>query len=113
MAFVADEPPAALTETLTKPQETDGDLRQVAKATVTSPAAWAVTAETSSSHPATGSSAWSVPPARVPSHGASPPARQFWASPCGVRPRREGYADNAAGWIDGVGQRLDIANTYA
>ena len=41
-SFIADDPPAALTETLTRTlQETDGDLRQVAKAMVTSPAAWA------------------------------------------------------------------------
>src|SRR5262249_62436303 len=28
-------------------------------------------------------------------------------------PSPKGYADDAASWVDGMGQRLDVANTYA
>ena len=111
--FVADDPPAALTETLTRTlQETDGDLRQVAKAMVTSPAAWAQP-PSKLKRP----SEWVIGMVRAAGTGAEP--RRFTAGqaslgePLWRPPSPKGYADDAAGWIDGVGQRLDIANTYA
>ena len=112
-SFIADDPPAALTEALTRTlQETDGDLRQVAKAMVTSPAAWAQP-PSKLKRP----SEWVIGMVRAAGTGAEP--RRFTAGqaslgePLWRPPSPKGFADDAAGWIDGVGQRLDIANTYA
>ena len=35
------------------------------------------------------------------------------ASRCGGRRRRKGFSDEEAAWIDGLAQRLDIANRIA
>jgi uncharacterized protein (DUF1800 family) len=111
--FIADEPPPALIETLTRTfQETGGDLKQVAKALVSAEEAW-------SSPPSKlkRPSEWVI--AMVRAAGTSADPARFTAGqaslgePLWRPPSPKGYADDVASWIDGMGQRLDIANTYA
>src|SRR5262245_15137585 len=111
--FIADEPPPALVESLARTfQETAGDLKEVSKTLVTS------------------EEAWSLPPSKlkrpgewvtamVRAAGTTADPRRFTAGqatlgePLWRPPSPKGYADDEASWIDGMGQRLDIANTYA
>ena len=112
--FVADEPPPTLVESLARTfQDTAGDLKEVAKALVAS------------------DEAWSLPPSKLkrPSEwvtamvraggGTTADPRRFTAGqatlgePLWRPPSPKGYADDEASWIDGMGQRLDIAHTYA
>jgi uncharacterized protein (DUF1800 family) len=111
--FIADEPAPALVESLAQTfQATAGDLKEVGKALVTS------------------EEAWSLPPgklkrpsewitAMVRAAGTTADPRRFTAGqatlgePLWRPPSPKGYADDEASWIDGMGQRLDIANTYA
>ena len=112
--FIADETPPGLIESLARTfQDTAGDLKEVAKALVAS------------------EEAWSVPPSKLkrPSEwvtamvraggGTTADPRRFTAGqatlgePLWRPPSPKGYADDEASWIDGMGQRLDIAHTYA
>ena len=64
--FVADEPPPALVERLASVfRDTDGDLKEIAKALVTRREAWASAAAASSSGRANGWWRWCAPPARA------------------------------------------------
>ncbi|HJZ33808.1 MAG TPA: DUF1800 family protein [Hyphomicrobiaceae bacterium] len=111
--FVADEPPAGLVNSLTRTfQDTAGDLREVAKALVSSEDAWA-SPPTKLKRP----SEWVT--AMVRAAGTSADPRRFTGGqallgePLWRPPSPKGYADDAASWVDGMGQRLDVANTYA
>ena len=111
--FVADEPPPPLTERLAKTlRETDGDLKEVAKALVTSPEAWAV-ARNKLKMPGE----WAV--SMVRSTGLSADPERFerglaaLGQPLWTPPAPQGFPDNEATWIDGLGRRLDIANNFA
>jgi uncharacterized protein (DUF1800 family) len=112
--FVADDPPLALVERLTRRYlDTDGDLKELAKALVAAPEAWA------------------SPPAKLKRPGewivgalrASgvkepniPPVMQA-QNMLGERlwrpPAPNGFADDDATWLDGLAQRLDVANQLA
>jgi uncharacterized protein (DUF1800 family) len=108
--FSSDEPAPALIERLSKRfLDTDGDLKEMAKALVESPEAWS--AERSKlKRP----SEWLISTWRA--IGVAPEPRRvldthaylgerFW------RPSApKGFADEQSAWIDGLPQRLDIAN---
>jgi uncharacterized protein (DUF1800 family) len=111
--FIADEPPPLLLENLARSfQDSAGDLREVAKTLITSPEAWTLPAS-KLKRP----SEWVVSMVRAAGTSADP--RRFTAGqaslgePLWRPPSPKGYADDEASWIDGMGQRLDIANTYA
>jgi uncharacterized protein (DUF1800 family) len=111
--FIADEPPPALVDGLSRTfQDTLGDLKQVSKALVTSDEAWSLP-PSKLKRP----SEWVT--AMVRAAGTSADPRRFTAGqatlgePLWRPPSPKGYADDVASWIDGMGQRLDIANTYA
>ena len=112
--FAADEPPHALVERLTKRfLDTDGDLKEIAKALIDAPETWDVRArEAEAAERVAG-----LGLARDRRHAGRAAARcRRWAisaSGCGGRPRRKGFADVQAAWIDGLAQRLDIANRIA
>ena len=112
--FVADTPPPALVERVTKVfLDSSGDLKEVAKALVLSPDAW-VQPPTKLKLP----SEWAVGMVRAAGVTKIDPAQstaglgllgeRLWrpASP-------KGYPDDEASWIDGMGRRLDIANKFA
>jgi uncharacterized protein (DUF1800 family) len=112
--FVADDPPAVLVERLAKVfRDTSGDLKEVAKALVTSPEAFALP-PTKLKRP----SEWMVSVVRAAGLTEIDPRRytsgQALLGEALWRPTSpRGYPDNEASWIDGMGRRLDVANNFA
>ncbi len=112
--FVADEPPPALVERLAKRfLATQGDLKEVAKAMVAAPEAWEAP-RAKLKRPGE----WVVGMLRVV--GVTPPdigpvmqAHNLLGEPLWRPPAPNGFADESAPWLDGLTQRLDIANQFA
>ena len=110
--FVADQPPPALVEKLTRTfVETEGDLRLVARALVEAPESWSEE-RVKLKRP----SEWIVSALRVT--GARPTVQRLaggharLGEPIWRPPSPRGFADDAASWADGLGDRLDIAAAY-
>jgi uncharacterized protein (DUF1800 family) len=111
--FVADEPGPELIERLAKIfRDTDGDLKETAKGLITSEEAWA---------PEQGKlkrpCEWVVAMVRA-TGGRGDPERfvrgqALLGEPLWRPSAPKGFPDDEANWIDGIGQRLDIANNFA
>jgi uncharacterized protein (DUF1800 family) len=126
--FIADEPPAALVERLSKRfLDTHGDLKEVTKALVTSPEAWDAP-RSKLKRP----SEWIVAALRAveadlprtndprtlgnrqpPEIGPVMQAQNLLGEPLWRPTAPKGFADEAGPWLDGLAQRLDIANQLA
>jgi uncharacterized protein (DUF1800 family) len=111
--FVADTPPLALVETLAKTfRDTDGDLKAVAAALVTAPESW-VAERSKLKRP----SEWIMSVRRATGLRGDPGrvmrSQGQLGEPMWRPPAPKGFSDEAAAWIDGLAQRLDIANVYA
>jgi uncharacterized protein (DUF1800 family) len=112
--FVADEPPPAVVERLTKTfRDTDGNLKEIAKTLVASPEAWTMP-QAKLKRP----SEWVVAMVRATGLSTADPERYargqaLLGEPIWRPPAPKGFADDEAAWIDGLGQRLDIANNFA
>jgi uncharacterized protein (DUF1800 family) len=112
--FVADEPPPALVERLSKRfLATQGDLKEVSKTLVTSPEAWEAP-RAKLKRPGE----WII--ASLRALGVTPPdvgpvmqAHNLLGQPLWRPPAPNGFADESAPWLDGLTQRLDIANQLA
>ncbi len=112
--FVADEPPPALVERLAKRfLATQGDLKEVAKAMVAAPEAWEAP-RAKLKRPGE----WVVGMLRAV--GVTPPdigpvmqAHNLLGEPLWRPSAPKGFADESAPWLDGLAQRLDIANQFA
>jgi uncharacterized protein (DUF1800 family) len=112
--FVADEPSPALVERLAKRfLAMQGDLKEVAKAMVAAPEAWEAP-RAKLKRP----SEWVVGMLRAV--GVTPPdiapvmqAHNLLGEPLWRPPAPNGFADESAPWLDGLTQRLDIANQFA
>jgi uncharacterized protein (DUF1800 family) len=112
--FVADDPPLTLVDRLTKRfLDTDGDLKELAKALVAAPEAWA---------PSRGKlkrpGEWII--ATLRAAGITEPdirpviqAQNMLGEPLWRPPAPNGFADDDATWLDGLAQRLDVANQLA
>jgi uncharacterized protein (DUF1800 family) len=113
-AFVADQPPPALVERMSKVfLDSSGDLKEVAKAMVTSDEAWAEPS-TKLKRP----SEWTVAMVRACGITQTDPTRftggqALLGEPVWRPPSPKGFAEDEASWIDGIGRRLDIANNFA
>jgi uncharacterized protein (DUF1800 family) len=112
--FIADEPPPALVERLTAVfRDTDGDLKEVTKALVTSDEAWSAPRDklkmpcewVVAMLRSTGS--LSVDPQRF-ERGQGALGQPVW-----LPAEPQGFPDTEPTWIDGMGRRLDIANNFA
>jgi uncharacterized protein (DUF1800 family) len=111
--FVADEPPPALVDRLAKTfLDSDGDLKQVATALVSAPEAWA--AEPGKlKRPGE----WIV--ALLRATGVPPNiqrilgAHNLLGEPLWRPSAPKGFPDDDAAWIDGLSQRLEMANQVA
>lgn len=112
--FIADTPPPALVALMAKTfRDTEGNLKEVAKAMVASDESW--------SQPATKlkrPSEWGVAMVRSTGFKQIDPARftsgqELLGEPLWRPPSPKGYPDDEASWIDGIGRRLDIANNFA
>src|SRR6266536_1176724 len=112
--FVADEPPPALVERLAKRfLATQGDLKEVAKAMVAAPEAWEAP-RAKLKRPGE----WVVGMLRVV--GVTPPdigpvmqAHNLLGEPLWRPPAPKGFPDDSAAWMDGLAERLDVANQLA
>jgi uncharacterized protein (DUF1800 family) len=112
--FVADEPPPSLVAGLAKRfGDSDGDLMEVSRMLVTAP------------------EAWDAPPSKLrrPSEwlvnslralNLTPPdvrpflqAQNMLGEPLWRPPAPNGFSDESAPWMDGLAQRLDIANNLS
>ena len=112
--FVADTPQPALVETMTKVfLETGGDLKEVTRAMLSSPDSWTAP-PTKLKRP----SEWGVSMVRATGLTQVDPKRftgglLLLGEPLWRPPSPKGFADDEASWIDGMGRRLDIANSFA
>jgi len=112
--FVADQPPPALTDRLMKSfRDTAGDLKELAKTLVTSPEAWEARSE-KLKRPAE----WIVASLRA-AHVVPDDIRRInraqllLGEPLWNSSAPTGFSDDNAAWLDGVAQRIDIANSFA
>jgi uncharacterized protein (DUF1800 family) len=111
--FIGDVPSPALVETLARTfLDSQGELRQVAKVLVASSEAWE-SPRTKLKRP----SEWLISMVRAAGTGADPArftaGQTSLGEPLWRPPSPRGYADDEATWIDGIGQRLDVAHFYA
>jgi uncharacterized protein (DUF1800 family) len=114
--FIADEPPETLVDRLAlRFLETDGDLKQVALALVTAPESWA-DEQAKIKRPGE----WLVAALRAAGAPGAPGdiarivgALALLGEPLWRPPAPKGFADDNAAWLDGLAQRLDIANAFA
>jgi uncharacterized protein (DUF1800 family) len=111
--FVADEPPPSLVEKLVRRfNDTDGDLKELAKTLVSSDEAWTLE-RTKMKRP----SEWVISALRLTGAqwrigrvmgGQALLGEALW------RPRGpNGYSDVESTWIDGLSSRADIASSFA
>ena len=111
--FVADDPPPALVRRLTQCfLDTDGDLKEVTKVLVAAPEAWAPE-QAKIKRPGE----WIVTALRATGEtgeiGRIIQAGNLLGEPLWRPPAPKGFSDENAAWLDGLAQRLDIANTFA
>ena len=112
--FISDQPPSDLVDELARVfRDTAGDLKETAKAMVTSPAAW-----TLPSSKLRRPSEWVVAMVRAAgiiqvdalrfTQGQRLLGEPLWrpSSP-------KGHAEDESSWIDGLGRRIDVANVFA
>ena len=111
--FIADDPPPALVERLTQRfLDTDGDLKEVTRALIASPEAWEPQ-QAKIKRPGE----WIV--AALRATGISGDIQRIvggmalLGEPLWRPPAPKGFSDDNAAWLDGLAQRLDIANTFA
>jgi uncharacterized protein (DUF1800 family) len=111
--FVADEPPPTLVDRLAKTfLETNGDLKEIAKALVTSPETWTMP-QRKLKRP----SEWVISMVRATGLDAEPErfarGQALLGEPMWRPAAPKGFADDEGAWIDGLGRRLDTANNFA
>jgi uncharacterized protein (DUF1800 family) len=112
--FIADDPPLSVVESLARTfLDTDGDLKELAKALVATPEAWAPT-RGKLKRPGE----WVVGMLRA--SGAKAPdirplvqVQILMGEPLWRPPAPNGFADGDATWLNGLSQRLDVANQFA
>jgi uncharacterized protein (DUF1800 family) len=109
--FVADEPPAALVEKLSKRfRDSGGDLMAVTKTLVIAPESWQ-TPRSKLKKPgewtmaAMRASGLAVHDVRRIVNTQNLPGEPLWRPPA-----PKGFSDDSAAWLDGMAERLDIAN---
>jgi uncharacterized protein (DUF1800 family) len=112
--FVADEPPPALVDRLAKRfLATQGDLKEVGKALVAAPESWEAPRaklKRPGEWVVAALRAVGVTPAEI---GPVMQAHNLLGEPLWRPSAPKGFADESAPWLDGLAQRLDIANQFA
>ena len=111
--FIADEPPLPLVDRLTSRfLDTEGDLKELARALVSAPEAWQPI-QSKIKRPAE----WVVAALRATGRSGDVErivgGLNLLGEPLWRPPAPKGFSDENAAWLDGLGQRLDIANTFA
>jgi uncharacterized protein (DUF1800 family) len=112
--FVADEPPPVLVERLAKRfRDTQGDLKEVSKALVSAPEAWDAPRgklKRPGEWIISAMRAAAVQPSDV---GPVMQALNLLGEPLWRPSAPKGFADESAPWLDGLSERLDLANQLA
>ena len=111
--FVADEPPPALVAKLEKSfRDSDGNLKEVAKTLVTAEESW-TPRRTKLKRPF----AWNIAALRLTGAqgvvGRFMSGQRLLGEPLWRPPAPNGFPDYQSAWIDGLSERLDIANNFA
>ena len=111
--FIADDPPSELIDRLTQRYlDTEGDLKEVVTALITAPEAWAPE-QAKIKRPGE----WIVAALRATGETADIVriirAQALLGEPLWRPPAPKGFSDDNAAWLDGLGQRLEIANGFA
>jgi uncharacterized protein (DUF1800 family) len=112
--FVADEPPPALVDRLAKRfLDTDGDLLEVSKTLVAAPEAWAAP-RAKLKKPGE----WLMATIRtcgieMKDARRAVNSQNLLGEPLWRPSAPKGFSDDSAAWLDGLAQRLDIANVIA
>jgi len=112
--FIADVPPAPLVERMAKAfLDTGGDLKEVARAMISSPESWDLPA-TKLKRP----NEWVVGMVRSTGivqvdAGRFTGGQALLGEPLWRPSSPKGFPDDEASWIDGMGRRLDVANNFA
>src|SRR5919201_609514 len=112
--FVADEPPPALVERMAKRfLATQGDLKETAKALVSAPEAWEAPRAKLKRPGEWVVGALRAVAAAPPDIGPVMQAHNLLGEPLWRPAAPKGFADESAPWLNGLAQRLDIANQFA
>jgi uncharacterized protein (DUF1800 family) len=111
--FIADDPPPALVERLMQRfLDTDGDLKEVTMALIAAPEAWAPE-QAKMKRPGE----WIVAALRATGERGEIvrilQAQALLGEPLWRPPAPKGFSDENAAWLDGLAQRLDMANAFA
>ena len=111
--FVADEPPTPLVDRLAQRfLDTDGDLKEVTAALIAAPESWAPE-QAKIKRPGE----WIVAALRATEEPGDIVriirAQALLGEPLWRPPAPKGFSDDNAAWLDGLGQRLEIANSFA
>jgi uncharacterized protein (DUF1800 family) len=111
--FVSDRPVPALTDRLAaRFTETDGDLKEVANTLVTAPESWNA-ADRKLKRPGEWMAAAARATGTMPEVATFVQAQNLLGEPLWRPAAPKGFSDEDAAWIDGLTQRLDIANEFA
>jgi len=111
--FIADDPPMPLVDRLTQRfLDTDGDLKEMAAALIAAPESWEPE-QAKIKRP----NEWIVAALRATREPGDIPrilqAGNLLGEPLWRPPAPKGFSDENAAWLDGMGQRLEIANAFA
>jgi len=111
--FIADDPPTTLVDRLTQRfLDTDGDLKEVIAALIAAPESWAAE-QAKIKRPGE----WIVAALRATEEPGDIArvigAQALLGEPLWRPPAPKGFSDDNAAWLDGLGQRLEIANSFA
>jgi uncharacterized protein (DUF1800 family) len=112
--FVADTPPPALVDKISKAfLDSGGDLKQVTRVMVSADEAW-----TQPPAKLKRPGEWVVGMVRATGLTQADPARYtdgqvLLGEPLWRPPSPKGFPDDESSWIDGMGRRLDVANNFA
>jgi uncharacterized protein (DUF1800 family) len=111
--FVADDPPPSLVEKLAlRFRDTDGDLKELAKALVGAPEAWSAE-QAKIKRPGE----WLIAMLRATGLGGDigriMRTLTRLGEPLWRPPAPKGFADDNAAWLEGLALRLDTANVFA
>jgi len=111
--FIADDPPTTLVDRLTQRfLDTDGDLKEVTAALIAAPESWAAE-QAKIKRPGE----WILAALRATEEPGDTVriirAQALLGEPLWRPPAPKGFSDDNAAWLDGLGQRLEIANSFA
>jgi uncharacterized protein (DUF1800 family) len=111
--FVADEPPPSLVDKLTKSfNDSDGNLKELAKTLLAAEESW-TPKRTKLKRPFE----WRISALRLTGAqwvvGRVMAGQALLGEPLWRPPAPNGFADYESAWIDGLSQRVDIANNFA